>query len=105
MEESPESKLCHGQPVDRPEHTSAVWGGSALPFSRGSCQVHLQVSLRPPKAAAGAGATGFQVHLEFLLISSELIEGNFIRLESLTNFLFLSPSLPVSLIFPFLFPC
>lgn len=33
--------------------------------------------------------------------SSELIKGNFIRLESLTNFLFLSPSLLVSLIFLF----
>lgn len=46
---------------------------------------------------------GFQGHLEFLLVSSELIEGNFIRLESLTNFLFLSPSLLVSLIFLFCF--
>lgn len=33
--------------------------------------------------------------------SSELIKGNFIKLESLTNFLFLSPSLLVSLIFSF----
>lgn len=53
-----------------------------------------------PKAV-GAGATEFQGHLDFLFISSELIEGNFTGFESLTNFLFLSPSLPVSLIFSF----
>lgn len=101
-----ESKVCHGLPGDRPEHTSAVCQGSALPCSHASWQVHLQVSVWPPKATAGAGAMGFQGHLEFLLISSERIKGNFIRLESLTNFLFLSPSLFVSLIFLlFLFPC
>lgn len=61
--------------------------------------------MTPTTKGAGQGATGFQGHFEFLLISSELIEGNCIRLESLTNFPFLSPSLLVSLIFLLSFLC
>uniref|UniRef100_A0A8D0P8J6 Metal cation symporter ZIP14 n=1 Tax=Sus scrofa TaxID=9823 RepID=A0A8D0P8J6_PIG len=55
-----------------------------------------QLAMRTPHQAAGAGDTGFHAHLEFLPISPEPIDGNCIRLESLTNVLFLSPSLLVS---------
>lgn len=99
VRESPRVQYLLWQLLDRSVYTLATCRGSTRPASHTSWQV----LLRPPKVV-GAEATEFQGHLEFLFISSELIKGNFIRLESLTNFLFLSPSLLVSLIFFFLLP-
>lgn len=84
------------QLLRRPAHTMAVRrGGNPL------CQSPQLAGATWPAKAVGTGATEFQGHLKFLFISSELIKGNCIRLESLTDFLFLSPSLLVSLIFLF----
>lgn len=55
-----------------------------------------------PAKAAGSRATEFQGHREFLSTSSELVERNCIRLESLTNCLFLSLPPCLSPIFSFL---